>query len=532
MQPLYDAGAVRTADALAEEQFGLPGAVLMENAGHEAALALRRLFPQTEKVCLCCGGGNNGGDGFVLARHLAGRGIFLTVLHTTPADHCTPNARANLRTLHALGIPCFLSETLDDETMDTLLQNHLLAVDALLGTGSQGAPRGQVARMVQALLRFPGPVVALDVPSGVNASDGTVASPYVRATQTFTFLAPKVGLFVSPGAAACGDVHVLPIGIPAAKILPPHTGVSRWETTEHQIPDRSWHQHKGSFGTVLVVGGSASYPSAPLLAARAVLRAGGGGVVLAMPESSARYAAVLPEAVHCPLPGSRVTEEHWSWLTPWFDRVSAVLVGPGLGRHPSTGDLVRRLWAQIPVPLVADADALFALSEYTPPRSAPSVVTPHEGEAARLLSCAVEDVRAHRLDSVRALAARWSCALLKGAWSLASDGKDVISCSQAAPVLAVPGSGDVLSGIVATLLAQEMSPLRAAALGSALHARCGALRAFQQGDRGMLAEEIADGLPGAMAWEAPLPQNLLTQGAPVSPHALSRGDGGALFHVS
>ncbi len=514
MQPLYDAQAVRAADALAEERFGLSGTVLMENAGHEAARALKDLFPRVESICLCCGGGNNGGDGFVLARHLAGQALSLTVLHTTTADRCTPDARANLQTLHALNIPCTLSEDLNDDALDRLLQGHHLVVDALLGTGFQGEPRGEVARVMHALGRFSGPVLALDVPSGVHASDGTVASPCVRATHTLTFLAPKVGLFVSPGAAFCGKVHVLPIGIPAPMLLPSRTEVSRWTASDLQLAPRTWEQHKGSFGTVLVVGGSASYPGAPWLAARAVLRAGGGGVVLATPETQNGGSAVLPEAVHCPLPGSWATEEHWSLLTPWFDRITAVLVGPGLGRRPETCALVRRLWSQVPVPLVADADALFALAEHTPPSSAPRLVTPHEGEAARLLSCSVDVVRSHRLASVKALASRWSCALLKGAWSLASDGLDVISCSEAAPVLAVPGSGDVLAGVVATFLAQHMTPLNAAALGSVLHGCCGAIRALSRGDRGMLAEEIADGLPGAM--------RRMAEGSVVSPPGLSK----------
>lgn len=506
MLPLYDSDALRAADALAEERFGLSGAVLMENAGHGAALALEHLFPGMGGVCLCCGGGNNGGDGFVLARHLAARGFSLAVVHTTPEDRCLPPTLTNLRALRALGVPCFPSESLDDGSLDTIMKSHPMAVDALLGTGSQGPPRGEVARVMEALGRFSGPILSLDVPSGVNASDGTVPSFCVRATHTVTFLAPKVGLFVSPGAAACGSVHVVPIGVPAKALLSPHPGVYCGVFSDFSLPSRTWHQHKGSFGTVLVVGGSSSYPGAPVLAARAVLRSGGGGVVLATPEAGDHRGAPLPEAVHCPLPGSEATEDHWSLVAPWFDRVDAVLVGPGLGRSPGSGALARRLWSQAPVPLVADADALFALAESSPPPPAgvPRLVTPHEGEASCLLACSVEAVRSRRLAAVRSLAARWAGALLKGAWSLASDGRDVVSCSTAAPILAIPGSGDVLAGVVTTLLAQGVPLLRAASLGSLWHAQSGALWASGGKDRGMRASELADALPGAgAAWTPP-----------------------------
>lgn len=549
MMPLFPSRVIREADLRASEEYGVSGMVLMENAGAGAYRFLRERFPRARRFVVLAGAGNNGGDGFVLARHALLEGLFCRVFLATDPENYRGDARSNLDALRLLGGDLHFAAVCSDEHLLEELSRTDVLVDALLGTGSTGAPRGQAARLIALAGACAVPIFALDLPSGIDADTGMIHEPHVSAVATATFLAPKRGLFIFPGADAAGEVQVIPIGVPAGAVLPGRTDAALFdgEDARRLFPFRRRDAHKGRQGTVLVLGGSANYSGAPLLAALGALRSGSGVVVLVVPEIIVdRCAAALPEAVLEPVPGMRHGPETLAVLEKWTSRAEVLLAGPGLGRDPETLACVRKLWHTWTTPVVFDADALFALVDPSgtiiSPR-ADAVVTPHEGECARLLGLRSADVATARLDVVRRLGEALGCAVLKGPHTLvhSPDIPETPSVSETpnmpampgasnmlktlvatgartradtpqspgapgttlviasgSPGLAVPGSGDVLGGILAGLLARGLAPRDAAGVACWLHGTAGERLAAERGEEGFLASEIAGALPGAI----------------------------------
>jgi len=561
MIPLFPSRTVREADLRASEEYGVAGMVLMENAGAGAYRFLRERFPRARRLVVLAGAGNNGGDGFVLARHALLEGLFCRVFLAADPDTYRGDARSNLDALRLLGGDLRCAAACSDAHLLEELSRADVLVDALLGTGSTGAPRGQAARLIALAGASSVPVLALDLPSGIDADTGAAHEPHISAVATATFLVPKRGLFIFPGADAAGEVRVIPIGVPLAAVLPGGTDTALFdgEDVRRLFPFRRRDTHKGRQGTVLVLGGSANYSGAPLLAALGALRSGAGLVVLVVPEAIAdRCAAALPEAVLEPVPGTRHGPETLSVLENWKSRAEVLLAGPGLGRDPEALACVRKLWRTWTTPVVFDADALFALADPSgsiSPR-ADAVVTPHEGECARLLGLRSTDVAAARLDAVRRLGEALGCAVLKGPHTLVhspgipnvpgspgvSGMPDLPAASErpemptpgvphvppvpnisavagarradtpqapgapgttlviasGSPGLAVPGSGDVLGGVLAGLLARGLAPRDAAGAACWLHGAAGERLAATRGEEGLLASEIAEALPGVI----------------------------------
>jgi NAD(P)H-hydrate epimerase len=558
MMPLFSSRVIREADLRASEEYGLAGMVLMENAGAGAYRFLRERFPRARRLVVLAGAGNNGGDGFVLARHALLDGLSCRVFLVADPENYRGDARSNLDALRLLGGDLRCAAACSDAHLLEELSRADVLVDALLGTGSTGAPRGQAARLVALAGTSAVPVFALDLPSGIDADTGAAHEPHVSAVATATFLAPKRGLFIFPGADAAGEVRVIPIGVPPAAVLPRGTDAVLFDAEDVRrfFPFRRRDTHKGRQGTVLVLGGSANYSGAPLLAALGALRSGSGLVVLVVPEAIAdRCAAALPEAVLEPVPGTRHGPGTFAVLENWKSRAEVLLAGPGLGRDPETLACVRKLWRTWTTPVVFDADALFALADPSGgiPFRADAVVTPHEGECARLLGLRSTDVAAARLDAVRRLGEALGCAVLKGPHTLvhlpdipnilgvpgmsdlpaASETRETptpgtsdvppmpeISAAAGArrantlqvpgapgttlviaagsPGLAVPGSGDVLGGVLAGLLARGLAPGDAAGVACWLHGAAGERLAATRGEEGLLASEIAEALPGVI----------------------------------
>jgi len=443
----------------AEEAHPGPLDELMERAGTAVAETVLRSFPG--RVTVVCGGGSNGGDGRVCARVLreAGRDV-----HVVDA-------------VGDLGEPDVI-------------------VDALLGIGLRDAPREDAARMIELMNASGRPVVAVDVPSGVNASTGTVPGAAVRAAATVTFGAAKVGLAVAPGRFHAGAVQIAPIGlrprehehalVPASALL--------------EVPAKGPVSTKYSAGSVLVVGGSRGLTGAPMLAALAAFRADAGYVAVAAPESALPVLeGRLLEAVKLPLPedqSGRLLPRAADAILEAAEKADAVAVGPGLGRSDGTVELVRILLERLSVPVVVDADGLWELEPFA--RSAPTVLTPHSGELARLLETTAAEVDAGRLDAVRRAASRFgSIVLLKGADTLvAAPREGVLVASYGTPALATAGSGDVLTGVVAAFLAKGMEPRFAAAAAAVAHGVAAELLDLQ---RGAVASDLLPGLQRALA---------------------------------
>jgi NAD(P)H-hydrate epimerase len=432
---------------------------LMERAGVAVAELVLRQFPG--RVTVVCGKGNNGGDGKVCARVLREKGRDVQVVEGV-GDLGTPD----------------------------------VIVDALLGIGLKEAPREDAARMIDLINASGRPVIAVDVPSGVNASTGEVAGVAVRASVTVTFGAAKVGLAVAPGRFHAGAVQIAPIGlrprehehalVPASALL--------------EVPRKRTDSTKYSAGSVLVVGGSRGLTGAPMLASLAAFRADAGYVAVAAPESTLPILeTTLLEVVKRPLPedsGGRLLPRSADAILDAAEKADVVAIGPGLGRSDGTVELVRILLERLDLPVVLDADALWELEPYA--RAAPTVLTPHSGELARLLRTDAREVDAHRLDAVRRAASRYGAVvLLKGADTLiASPREGVLVATYGTPALATAGSGDVLTGIVAAFLAKGMDARLAAGAAAVAHGVAAELIEIQPGT---VASDLLPGLQRALA---------------------------------
>jgi ADP-dependent NAD(P)H-hydrate dehydratase / NAD(P)H-hydrate epimerase len=438
LEPLYTADEMRAAEA------GHDVEAMMERAGRAVAEAVLERYPSARRIACVCGGGANGGDGRIAARVLreAGR-----------------------------------------DAQEELVEGADLVVDALFGTGFHGEPRPEAAALVERMNGAGVPVVAVDVPSGVDASTGEVAGAAVRAELTVTMHAPKVGLVVAPGRFHAGEVVTAGIGIEHAETR--HRLVT--EEILARVPRRREGDNKYTAGAVLVVGGAPGLTGAVSLAAEAAFRADAGYVAVAVPEASLPVLELrLLEAVKRPL----------GEIDEVLPRMRALAIGPGLGRGDEERALVRRLLQKSALPAVVDADGLSKLEPFE--RDAPTVLTPHEGELARLLGEDSKWVAAHRLEALRRGVERFGCVvLLKGADTLVgAPGEGVLVRSVNAPGLATAGSGDVLTGILAAFLAKGMDARLAAAAAAMAQARA-ALLAPQQA--GLVASDVVAHLPRALA---------------------------------
>ncbi len=500
---LYGPEELRRADAKATDAFGMPSLLLMENAGRNAADLIIDRFSPSETLILA-GKGNNGGDGFVIARHLALRGFPVEILLAAPFADYRGDAATNLKILRSLGTRCRESSSLEDEELSAVIASASLIVDALLGTGSKGAPRGEVHRLIAALSAGI-PTVALDIPSGVDGMTGQVAGLAVRADLTVSFGASKPGLHVMPGAARAGTVVVVDVGIAVERLLPEDskTLLCGPDDLRPFLRRHPMNLHKGRRGTLLVLGGSRRYQGAPLLAALGALRAGSGVVVVALPEENlAAASSFLPEAIFEPLPckGETITSSCLETILTWQERADAMILGPGLGRSREIRSLVTALWERWSKPLLVDGDGLWGLAEGRAvlSRRGDSLLTPHEGEAGHLLDKAPSSVAASRLEGVRCLADSWGTVLLKGWDSLIDDGRRTWIASLGDSSLAIPGSGDVLSGFIGAFLIQGHGPSQSALAGALLHGLAGSRWAAVRGKDGLLAREIAETAPAVL----------------------------------
>lgn len=526
---------------------GVSYAQMMESAGQAVAEAIIARYPIAGmRVLVLVGPGNNGGDGLVCGRYLAQAGADVAFYLSKPRD---PAIDANYAQIQQMGL--FAVHTEFDQrfrVLRTRLSVSDLVVDALLGTGVTRPIVGELAKLMRQFaagveerrtasheqtkprlvtLEFNAegrpvvgqrrreksglPVVAVDCPSGLNCDTGELDVLAIPADLTLTFAGPKRGHFMFPGAAACGELVVADIGIPAD--LPPVQAVNVEVTTavhaHSLLPPRPQDGHKGTFGKVLIAAGCDRYRGAPVLAAKGAFRAGAGLVALATPEVVRQTAVVaLPEATYPLITAERVlSAEDAAELLPTLPQFDALLVGPGLGE--TTNDFLAALLAApyLP-PLVVDADGLNGLAQITDwPRLLPrdTILTPHPAEMARLMGISLADLLARdRVAVAREQAQAWGhIVLLKGAYTVvaAPDGRATI-LPFANPVLAVGGSGDVLSGVIVALLGQGVRPYAAAILGGYLH---GAAAALYPGDTGLLAGELADLIPQAIQQLKPHP---------------------------
>jgi hydroxyethylthiazole kinase-like uncharacterized protein yjeF len=499
LAPLPDAAQQRQLDRWAIEHRRIPSLELMERAGEALARVAHQRAPRG-LIAVVCGKGNNGGDGYVAARLLRQRGREVRVLALAGAHELSGDALANFNLL-----PGDPPQPFGEQT----LAGAAAIIDAVLGTGFAGVPREPAAGAIEAICRRRAAgslVIACDVPSGVDASTGEVAKMAVRADVTVTFHAAKPGLWIAPGKNHAGELEVVDIGIPAGGPCQPQIGLLN-ETVLARVPRRDAAATKFSAGALLVCGGSSGLTGAPSLSAEAAMRAGAGYVTALVPASLAvifesRLLEVMTHAL-ADRDGALAPAGLAAALQR-CERAQALVLGPGVGRTQHAVALVRQLAARAPIPLLLDADGLNAHAgelEALAARRAPTVLTPHAGELARLLGCSSEEVSNRRLACARTAASTaGAVVVLKGDDTLvaAPDGRVAISAG-GAPALATAGSGDVLSGVIGAYLAKGMGPFEAACAGVALHTAAGRLAARRVGPEGVVASDVIACLPAAFA---------------------------------
>lgn len=508
MIPVLTAAQARAFDVFVRDQCSVPSLHLMENAGRAAADLLLARLPDAgargARVVCVCGAGNNGGDGFVLARQLRARGREAVVIATAPRASLSHDARVN-RDAWA-GIGGELREHLDDDApaLGAPWRPGDVLVDALVGTGLSRPLTGRYRALVEVINATGAPVVALDVPSGLDADTGVVLGAAIRATLTITFGHPKAGLLTSLALDHTGELCVADLGVPQ-RLGPALSPRAEWlgaGDVAGWLVARARSMHKGRAGRVLVVGGAPGKTGAALLAASGALRAGAGLVTIgALAEATGSLDARVVEVMTRALDGDRPERA----LDAAFEQADAIVLGPGLGLDGWARRVVDHVAFSFAGPKLLDADAIthFAGRGAELARAAgPCLLTPHPGELGRLLGQSAGEIEADRYGALeRACELVEQTVLLKGPHTLIGESGSVSwVVSEGHPALAVGGSGDVLSGITGALIA-ELGPRRAAALGAVVHGRAARLWVAAHGgaDRGLFARELADHVPRALA---------------------------------
>lgn len=513
---VLDAEQMRRADAAAIEGMGIPGLVLMENAGRLVAEVLvDELDPvDGERVVVLAGSGNNGGDGFVAARHLVRLGVDATVyLIGKTRDQLKGDARAMADAWAGMGGA--MAEITDAAAWSERgpdLDEGTIIIDALFGTGLTRPVKGLPAKAVEAVNASPSPVVAVDIPSGLFASSPKIPGPVMEASVTVTFGRPKPAQLLPPAEDVCGELFVADIGIPARAVAQAEPDL-HWVTEEDAarlLPERSPEDHKGRFGHVLTVAGSVGKAGAAALTGWGALRGGAGLSTIAAPAPArAEAAGFAAELMTVPLPASRdgqLGQDAHKALLELEGTFNVLAVGPGLGQASATQTEIRRLVQRSKLPVVLDADGLNAFhGRYRTAlakHAAPLVVTPHPGEAARISGIDTGAIQADRLEAARAIAREADAVcVLKGYRTITADptGRAFINPTGNAG-MASGGMGDLLTGLIAAFVAQGLEPLESAILGTYLHGLAADIAVDEEETQPTLtAGAVAERLPSAFA---------------------------------
>lgn len=491
---------MRTVDAEMVEGKGLPGLALMENAGRHVAVEAAARCPAGRPVVVVCGRGNNGGDGLVAARHLADWGRAVDIVFCGDPGRSTEDTRRQLAVIGALGLPVRYVTDADDFPHLPSPGHYGLVIDALLGTGLSGAVTGLLAEAIAWIGGHGATVVSVDMPSGICSETGQVLGTAVRADATVTFGASKLGHWLFPGAAHAGERIIVDIGLwgglfaglPVREILDDSALVPAFQR-------RARDGHKGTYGHVYILAGSPGRTGAAQMACDAALRGGAGLVTLGTTREAFRVVGgALYEAMsEVALEPGEVAVSAAERLANRLSRCAAVVVGPGLPGEPEIGEVLSQLLPRLDVPVVVDAEALNLLAwrKEAFESAAPRVLTPHPGEAARLLGRSTAEIQAHRVGAVTTLAEETGAVVvLKGAHTLVAGPSGVGICADGNPGMGSPGMGDVLSGLVGALLGRGLGAEAAARAAVVWHARAGDVAARRLGETSMLARDLVAAL--------------------------------------
>jgi len=480
---LYTAAQTRELDRLAIEEHGLSSNILIERAGEAAFSLMRTSWPQAKCIVVFCGTGNNGGDGFVLARLAHESGLEIRVFQVGDSNKLQGDALAAMQRLQGAGVT---PSVFDGQR----LQNVDLIVDGLLGTGMRGEVSAEYRKAIEIINDAATPVLALDLPSGLNADNGTVCGVAVQADRTISFIGLKQGLLTGEAVQYCGELHFSDLSVPTLLYTQQPAAARRldYARLKKHLPRRPRHAHKGDAGHVLVIGGEQGMSGAVRLTGEAALRSGAGLVSIATRQSHAALISGSRPELMCH--GIEQAQD----LEKLAAEATVIVIGPGLGKSDWAKEMLNYVVA-CGKPLLLDADALNLMAAGALPevmlRGADRVLTPHPGEAARLLGQHVQQVQADRFIAAQALLEKYAgVCVLKGAGTLVATDEGIAICNAGNPGMASGGMGDVLSGIIGALIAQGLDCRAAAQLGVCLHAQAADLAVKTVGERGLLASDL------------------------------------------
>lgn len=502
-------GQMREIDKEAESLYGIPGVVLMENAGIKIFKHIIDVGGADSKVCFICGTGNNGGDGFAAARQLSFINKNLVIHVVGDEARIKGDASLNYSIVKKMGL-C-LRHIISGEELENLIsdiKNSSIIVDALFGTGMKGEALGLYKDVIDSINRYGKYVISVDIPSGINSDNGKVMGAGVRAHRTVTLVLPKVGLYMYPGADYAGEVMVEDISIPHELAFNQDININLLDRDEiiHMFKGRARNTNKGTYGRAYILGGSRDMMGAALMCIQGALRSGAGLVEAGVPRCISRMVAPLvPEAIVRGLEDEDgvISSASIDDIAEGIKRSSAFAVGPGLSKGESLFDLMKRILENAEAPGVIDADGLNIVSKDTSilkGKRPDLVVTPHPGEMARLIHTDVKTVQDDRIGCARDFAVNYGVVtVLKGAHTIAvSPSGEVFINTTGNPGMAIGGSGDILTGMIVSFMAQGMKTFEAAKAGIYLHGLAGDIMSYRLGEYGMKAGDIIETIPYAI----------------------------------
>lgn len=499
---------MRTIDTWAIRKFGLPSLVLMENAGQGCVNVLEDYFDLDGlSVLVLCGHGNNGGDGFVIARLLQNRGAQVMVILLGKGSQLKKDAQLNYTLAKKAGIKVYESVQMSKIRRYHQMSDPDVIVDAIFGTGFTGEPRGIHKNVMDFVNSSPAFILSVDIPSGVHGDTGQFRTTCVIADATATMCLPKRGHYLYPGRECCGDLHIVDIGIPYKKISEGFPHIMEFETIRSLIPVRPPDGHKGTFGNILIIAGARGFSGAAAMAATAALKTGAGYVRLAAPHGILNaLESRLLEVVKIPLEQTAqetIGPRALGTLIPHLASADSIIIGPGLTTHPETCEFFHSVLPFLDKPTIIDADALNIIAQHPAcikQMPAPCIFTPHPGELSRLTDLSAQSINDTRVDLTPRLAAKWKTTIvLKGAPTVIATPKGSSFVNPTGNSgLASAGSGDVLVGMIGGFLTQRCSPLEAALLGVFLHGLSADLAAEDKNEYSLMAGDLIDYIPEAI----------------------------------
>ncbi len=494
-------------DRITIEEYGIPGIVLMENAGLKVVDEILKDAHSESKYTVICGKGNNGGDGFVIARHLYNKNYDVKVLLIGSSKDIKGDALINFNIIKKLGVE--VHEIIHINNLNKLkdgIQSNSIVIDALFGIGLRGDLENFEEKVIDIVNENSKYIISVDIPSGVNGDNGSICKTAIKADKTITFALPKCGNIIFPGAEYNGEVVLVDIGIPyklIEKMDLRHNIITR-ELIEANLPRRRRNAHKGNFGKANIIAGSQGMTGAAILTCKSALRSGLGLLRLYIGESlNFIIKASVPEAITIPLHEMRkgvIGINHIEKILEGTSQADVLTIGPGCGNTAELGEIVKRVLEQVEIPIVLDADGLNVLSkniDWLRSKKAELVITPHLGEMSRLTGLSIEEINKNPITVARNFAMEWQLiTVLKGASTIvaAPNGQVFININ-GNPGMATAGSGDVLTGIITGLIAQGIKPLEASITGVYIHGLTGDRVAEGKGEYGLVAGDIVEELP-------------------------------------